>query len=418
MGRSAMFHRRITMTIARRTMLGSAIAASLVRPGRAQSAKIRIGLLSDLSGTYRDDTGMTGVACARQALEDFGTSTRGLDVEIIFADHQNKPDVGAAVARRWLDQDGVDVILDVPTSSVALAVNTIVRERNKVYLNSGGGTSDLTGAQCSPNLVHWTYDTASQTKSTIGSLMRSGQTSYFMLVADYVFGQSLERDAAKVIADGRGVIKGRAAYPFPQTEEFSSLLLAAQASGAQVLALCNAGGDTVNCIKQAREFGLLETMKMAALQFQATAVHGTGLDVAQGILTSGGYYWDLNDRTRAFNARVRPKTGAIWPNMTQAGCYGAVLHYLKAVVQMGVPAAKADGRAVVEMMKKMPTDDDVFGAGSIRIDGRHLHDVHLFEVKKPSESKHEWDLMKLVATTPADLAFRPLNEGGCPLVKS
>ncbi len=405
------------MDLTRRALLGTA-AAGVATRARAQTPMLRIGLLSDLSGTYRDDTGMTGVFCARQAIEDFGAANRGINVEVIFADHQNKPDVGAGIARRWLDQDGVDVVLDVPTSSVALAVNTIVRERNKVYLNSGGGTSDLTGAQCSPNLVHWTYDTASQAKSTIGSLMRSGFDSYYMLVADYVFGQSLEKDSTKVIAAGGGKVLGRTAYPFPQTEDFSSLLLSAQSSGAKVLALCNAGGDTVNCIKQAREFGLLETMKVAALQFQATAVHGTGLDVAQGILTSGGYYWDLNDRTRAFNTRVRAKTGKIWPNMTQAGCYGAVLHYLKAVAAMGVPAAKADGRAVVETMKRMPTDDDVFGAGRVREDGRHLHDVHLFQVKKPSESTSEWDLMKLVATTPAEQAFRPLSEGGCPLIKA
>jgi branched-chain amino acid transport system substrate-binding protein len=301
---------------------------------------------------------------------------------------------------------------------VALAVNTVVRERNKVYLNSGGGTSDLTGPQCSPNLVHWTYDTASQTKSTIGSLMRSGNTTYFMVVADYVFGQSLEKDATKVIEAGGGKVVGRVAYPFPETNEFSSLLLRAQSSGAKVLALCNAGGDTVNCIKQAREFGLLDTMKVAALQFQSTAVHGTGLEVAQGILTSAGYYWDFDARTRAFNDRIKPKTPKIWPNMTQAGCYGATLHYLKAVADMGMAAAKADGRAVVERMKRMPTDDDVFGAGRIREDGRHLHDVHLFEVKKPSESKSEWDVMKFIATTPAEQAFRPLAEGGCPLIKA
>jgi branched-chain amino acid transport system substrate-binding protein len=409
------------MEFTRRGVLGTAVATAtslaLPLPARAQKQGLRIGLLSDMSGPYRDDTGMTGVICARQAIEDFGAANRGIDVEVIFADHQNKPDVGAGVARRWLDQDGVDVVLDVPTSSVALAVNTVVRERNKVYLNSGGGTSDLTGPQCSPNLVHWTYDTASQTKSTIGSLMREGQNTYFMVVADYVFGQSLERDATKVIEAGGGRVVGRVAYPFPETNEFSSLLLRAQASGAKVLALCNAGGDTVNCIKQAREFGLLDTMKVAALQFQSTAVHGTGLEVAQGILTSAGYYWDFNSRTRAFNDRIKPKSPKIWPNMTQAGCYGATLHYLKTVADMGVAAAKADGRAVVERMKRIPTDDDVFGAGRIREDGRHLHDVHLFEVKKPFESENEWDVMKFIATTPAEQAFRPLAEGGCPLVK-
>lgn len=412
------------MDFTRRTLLGAAVAtasgtlAGWALPARAQKLSLRIGLLSDMSGPYRDDTGMTGVICARQAIEDFGAANRGIDVEVIFADHQNKPDVGAGVARRWLDQDGVDVVLDVPTSSVALAVNTVVRERNKVYLNSGGGTSDLTGSQCSPNLVHWSYDTASQAKSTIGSLMREGQTTYFMVVADYVFGQSLEKDATRVIEAGGGKVLGRVAYPFPETNEFSSMLLRAQASGAKVLALCNAGGDTVNCIKQAREFGLLDTMKVAALQFQSTAVHGTGLEVAQGIVTSAGYYWDFNARTRAFNERIKPKSPKIYPNLTQAGCYGATLHYLKTVADMGVAAAKADGRAVVERMKRMPSDDDVFGAGRIREDGRHLHDVHLFEVKKPSESKSEWDVMKFIATTPADQAFRPLSEGGCPLIKS
>jgi branched-chain amino acid transport system substrate-binding protein len=409
------------MELTRRTLLAAATTTGLATRARAQAAPrpvLRIGLLSDLSGPYRDDTGMTGVVCAQQALEDFGVGPRGMNVEIIFADHQNKPDVGAAIARRWLDQDGVDAILDVPTSSVALAVNTVVREHNKVYLNSGGGTSDLTGPQCSPNLVHWTYDTVSQTKSTVSSLMRAGQDTYFMVVADYVFGQNLERDATKVVLAGGGKVVGRVAYPFPDTNEFSSMLLSAQSSGAKVLALCNAGGDTVNCIKQAREFGLLETMKVAAMQFQATAVHGTGLDVAQGILTSAGYYWDFNDRTRAFNSRMIPKTPKIWPNMTQAGCYAATLHYLKAVSDLGVAAAKGDGRAVVERMKRMPTDDDCFGHGRIREDGRHLHDVHLFEVKKPSESKSEWDVMKFVATTPAEQAFRPLSEGGCPLIKA
>lgn len=408
------------MEIKRRTLLATAATAVVgaSRAAYAQKPILRVGLLTDMSGPYRDDTGMTGVICARQAMEDFGVSAHGLDVELIYADHQNKPDVGAAIARRWLDQDGVDAILDVPTSSVALAVNTVIRERNKVYLNSGAGTSDLTGSQCSPNLVQWTYDTYSQTKSTIGSLLREGFDSYYMVVADYVFGQNLERDGSKVVRDGGGKVVGRVAYPFPETNEFSSLLLSAQGSGAKVLALCNAGGDTVNCIKQAREFGLMETMKIAALQFQSTAVHGAGLAVAQGIQTSAGYYWDFNDRTRAFNERLRPKTPKIFPNMTQAGCYGAMLHYLKTAADMGMVAAKADGRAVIERMKRMPTDDDVFGSGRIREDGRHMHDVHLFEVKKPSESKSEWDVMKFVATTPAEQAFRPLSDGGCPLVKA
>ena len=401
------------MNLNRRALIGA--ATLLPFAARAQAAGLKIGLLSDLSGPYRDDTGLTGAICARQAIAEFAPS---FQVEVITADHQNKPDVGASVARQWLDREGVDVVLDVPTSSVALAVNTVVREKNKVYLNSGGGSSDLTGAQCSPNLVHWTYDTVSQTKSTAGPLVKSGGDKWFLVVADYVFGQNLERDATAVVLAGGGKIVGRIAYPFPETRDFSSILVQAQQSGANVLGLCNAGGDTVECIKQAREFALTDTMRVAALQFQATAVHGLGLEAGQGILTSGGYYWDLNDRTRAFMTRIKPKTPDIWPNMTQAGCYAATLHYLKAVTDMGLAAARADGRAVVERMKRIPTDDDAFGHGRVREDGRHLHDVHLFQVKKPSESTGPWDLLKLIATTPAEQAFRPLAEGGCKLVKT
>jgi len=406
------------MILNRRAILGATAAAAIPRYGFAQKPTIRIGVLNDQSGPYRDDGGPTGVVCARQALEDFGISGKDWNVEIISADHQNKPDVGVSIARQWLDRDGVDAIVDVPTSSVGLAVNTICREKNKVYLNSGTGSSDLTGPQCSPNTVHWTYDTYMLGKSTGGNTVKEGGDSWFFITADYVFGQTLQRDTAGIITKAGGKILGSIAYPFPETTDFSTHLVRAQASGAKVLGLCMAGADTENCIKQAHEFGLTATMKLAALLIQVRGVRALGLEAAAGLRWSESYYWDLNDRTRAWNDRVKGKTpNGVWPNMTQAGDYGVTYHYLKAVADMGVAAAKADGRAVIERMKAMPTDDDCFGPGKIRIDGRALHPVYLLEAKKPSESKHSWDVAKVIATTPMDEAFRPLNEGNCPLVK-
>ncbi len=409
------------MTLTRRGVLtaaGISTALPFAR-ARAQTQTIRIGVLNDQSGQYRDDGGPTGVICARQALVDFDVSGKGLNVEIIAADHQNKPDIGATIARQWFDRDGVDAIVDVPTSSVGLAVSSICREKNKVLLNSGTGTSDLTGVQCSPNTIHWTYDTYMLAKSTAGNMVKQGGDTWFFITADYAFGQALQRDTTKIIEAAGGKVLGSIAYPFPDTTDFSALLVRAQASGAKVLGLANAGGDTHNCIKQAAEFGINQSMKLAALLMQSTVVHALGLEEAQGLRYSESYYWDLNERTRAFNARIKDKTpNGIWPNMTQVGDYAATLHYLKAVADMGMPAAKADGRAVVERMKAMPTDDDCFGKGRIRIDGRKIHPSYLFEAKKPSESKQPWDVAKMIATTPAEEAFRPLNEGGCPLVKS
>ena len=409
------------MRLTRRSLLGAAAAGATapLLPARAQTPTIRLGVLNDQSGPYRDDGGPTGVACARQAPLDFGISGKGWNVEIISADHQNKPDVGASIARQWFDQGGVDAIVDVPTSSVGLAVSTVCREKNKVLLNSGTGTSDLTGKFCSPNTIHWTYDTYMLAKSTGGAIVKEGGDSWFFVTADYVFGHVLEQDTTAIITAAGAKVLGSVRYPFPETTDFSALLVRAQASGAKVLGLANAGGDTENCIKQAQEFGLMGKMKVAALLIQSTGVHALGLQTAQGLLYSESYYWDLNDRTRAWNARMKGKTpNGIWPNMTQAGDYGVTLHYLKVVNDMGVAAAKADGRAVVARMKAMPTDDDCFGPGRIREDGRALHPVYLFEAKKPSESKHEWDLAKVLATTPMEDAFRPLNEGGCPLVKA
>ncbi|HEX5326807.1 MAG TPA: ABC transporter substrate-binding protein [Acetobacteraceae bacterium] len=409
------------MAITRRALLGAA-ASTAVLPGRfarAETPGIKIGVLNDQSGPYRDDGGINGVICAKQALIDFGVPGKGFTVEVITADHQNKPQIGAAIARQWFDRDGVDCIVDVPTSSVGLAVNTVTREKNKVYLNSGTGTSDLFGKQCSPNTVDWTYDTWMLAKSTGGATVKQGGDSWFFLTADYVFGQTLQRDTETIVKAAGGKVLGSARYPFPETTDFSALLLQAKASGAKVLGLCNAGADTQNCIKQAREFGLQESMRVVAMLIQSGDIRALSLPVAQGIYWTESYYWNLNDRTRAWNDRIKGKTEhGIYPNMTQAGDYGATLHYLKAVADMGVAAAKADGRAVVERMKKMPTDDDCFGPGSIREDGRALHPVYLFQAKKPAESKQSWDVAKVAATTPADQAWRPMDEGGCPLVKS
>ena len=407
------------MTLTRRSLLGTAAAAAatLPRAGRAAEPVLRIGVMNDQSGPYRDDTGMTGVACARQAVQEF-TAGRGMAVEVVFADHQNKPDLGVSIARQWFDRDGVDAIVDVPTSSVALAVNTVCREKNKVMLNSGAATTDLTGAQCSPNLVHWTYDTYMLARSTGGAMVRAGGDTWFFITADYVFGKQLQRDTSRFVEEAGGKVLGSAIYPFPGTTDFSSFLIQAQASGAKVLGLANSGADTLNCIKQAREFGLMKQMRIAAMLMYNSNVHALGLDTAQGLLLTESFYWNLNDRTRAFMERIKPKVPNQWPNMVQAGDYAATLHYLKAVADMGVAAAKADGRAAVARMKAMPTDDDCFGQGTIRADGRTLHPSYLFQAKTQAESTGPWDCMKLVTTTPADQAFRPLDQGGCPLVHS
>ncbi len=375
------------MTITRRTALGAAMLSGLPRLAVAQAAPIRLGVLNDQSGPYRDGGGPLSATCVRMAVEEFTRLHPEIKVEVLAADHQNKPDIGAGIARRWFDEDGVDAVLDVPTSSVALAVNTVCREKNKVHLNSGAATTDLTGAQCSPNTVHWTYDTYMLAKSTGGAMVKSGGDSWYFITADYVFGQQLQRDTARFVQEAGGKVLGARTYPFPDTTDFSSLLLQAQASGAKVLGLCNSGTDTVNCIKQAHEFGLPSSMKIAAMLMYDGNVRSVGLADAQGLMMTGSFYWDLNDRTRAFWERLRPKTPSQPPNMVQAGCYAAALHYLKTVAALGPAAAKADGRAAVAHMKSMPTDDDGFGAGRIREDGRKLHPSYLLQAKTPAGSK-------------------------------
>lgn len=406
------------MTLSRRSVLTAAAAASLplIRPARAQGASIKIGVLNDQSGPYMNTGGTTSVACVHQAVEEF--ASKGFKVEVISADHQNKPDLAVSITRQWFDRDGVDLLLDVPTSSVALAVQSVVKEKNKVYINSGAASSALTGEQCSPNFVHWTYDTYMLGKSTGGAMVKAGGDSWYFLTADYAFGKQLQSDTTGFIKAASGTVKGASLYPFPGTTDFSSFLVQAQSSGAKVLGLCNAGADTINSIKQANEFGLPATMKIAALLMFITDVHALGLDVAKGLNLTESFYWDLNDRTRAWTKRVLPKTPNNYPNMDHAGCYSGALHYLKAVADMGVAEAKKDGVATVNRMKAMPVDDDCFGKTKIREDGRNLVPSFLFEVKKPSESKGPWDYYKLVATTPGDEAFRPLADGHCPFVKA
>jgi branched-chain amino acid transport system substrate-binding protein len=410
------------MTIDRRRFMAattSAVAATTF-PGfaRAQTKpKLKLGIITDLSGPNRDNSAPS-LACAQQAIEDFDAKNRGLDVEVLVADHQNKPDLASVIARRWFDVDGVDCLVDVSTSNTALAVNNVVREKNKVMMVVGAATSELTGAQCSPNTVHWAYDTIMYANSSAKAMLKKGGQSWFFIAADYAFGQAMRRDASAVITENGGKVVGSVAYPFPGTSDFSSFLLQAQASGAQVLGLCQSGADTLNCIKQMKEFGVDKTMKPITLLMYANEVRRMGLEVAQGLLLTESFYWDLNDRTRAFMNRVRPKTPDNWPTSASAGVYSNTMHYLKVAMDMGVVEAKASGAAAVARMKAMPTDDDAYGKGKIREDGRKLHSAYLFEVKKPSESKSDWDLLKLAGEVSADEAFRPLNKGGCPFVKT
>jgi branched-chain amino acid transport system substrate-binding protein len=409
----------------RRSVLAAAATAPVwgalpYRSARAQAANtIRIGVMNDQSGLYRDISGPGSTQAVRLAVQESGITQRGINVEVVQADHQNRPDVGSTVVRQWIDRDGIDVIVDVPTSSVALAVNTIVRERNKVFLASGPATSDLTGAQCSPNTVHWTYDTWMLARGTGGAMVAAGGQTWFFITADYAFGHALERDTSEFVRQAGGRILGAVRTPFPGTTDFSSFLVQAQASRAQVVGLANAGGDTINSIKQAAEFGLTRRgVRLAGLLVFITDVHSLGLQTAQGLVLTETFYWDLNDRTRAFTQRIGAMPGGLRPSMVQAGCYSAVLHYLKAVGDMGVAAAKASGVDAVNRMKAMPTSDDAFGEGTIRPDGRKIHPAYLFQVKAPSESRYAWDYYTLLQTVPADQAFRPLAAGGCALVRS
>ncbi len=405
------------MPFSRRGLIRAAAALPLVgaRNVRAQGQSLKIGVLTDLSGPYQDLAGPTAVKAAQQALEDFGIAGKGFTVEVVSADHQNKPDIGAGIARQWYDS-GVDGIFEVANSGVALAVAGVAKDKNKVYINSGAATSDLTGAQCNANTIHWVYDTYMLAKSTGGALVKAGGDSWFFITADYAFGKALQRDTTGFIEKAGGKVLGSVAYPFPGTTDFSSLLLQAQSSNARVLGIANAGTDTINTIKQAKEFGV--KMTLAGLLLFISDVHSLGLETAQGISLTDSFYWDMNDRTRKFSERFKPKAPDRRPTMVQAGVYSSVLHYLKVASAMGIDKAKQSGAATTAQLKATPTEDDCFGAGTIRVDGRKLCPSYLWQVKSPAESKGAWDYYKLLATTPEDQAFRPLDAGGCSLAKT
>lgn len=393
-------------------MLAVVLAAGTAQ-AQMSDGIIKIGVMNDMSGLYADLTGPGSVVAAKMAVEDFGAAAKGLKVEVLGADHQNKPDVGSNIVRTWIDVDKVDVIVDVPTSSVALAVSQIVKEKNKVFLVSGAAASDLTGKACTPNTIHWTYDTWALANGTGTAIVKTGGNTWFFITADYAFGHALERDTAAVVEKNGGKVLGKVRHPFPGAD-FSSFLLQAQASKAKIIGLANAGGDTVNSIKQAAEFGIVKGgQNLAGLLVFISDVKALGLPIAQGLIFTESWYWDTNDVNRAFAKKFSEQNKGIYPSMIHAGVYSAVTHYLKAVSEL---KSDADGKAVVAKMKAMPTDDKLFGKGTIRADGRKIHPMYLFEVKKPAESKGPWDLYNLRATIPADQAFRPLKDGNCPLV--
>lgn len=395
-------------------LLGAVALASLALPAAAQ-INVKIGVLSDMSSLYADLGGAGSVAAARMAVEDFNAAAKGMRVEIVSADHQNRADVGSNIARQWFDRDGVDVVVDVPNSGVALAVNGVAREKNKVFLVSGAATSALTGEQCSPNTVHWTYDTWALANGTGKAIVQQGGDTWFFLTADYAFGHQLEADTTAVVNKLGGRVVGSVRHPL-NGSDFSSFLLQAQASRAKIIGIANAGGDTINTIKQAGEFGIVRRgQSLAGLLIFISDVHGLGLEAAQGLVFTNSFYWDKDDGTRAFARRIAAANRGVHPTMVHAGVYASVLHYLKAVE---ANKSAADGKATVDRMKAMATDDPLFGKGTVRADGRKIHDMYLYEVKKPSESKGPWDYYKLRATIPAAEAFRPLAEGKCPLVGS
>jgi len=390
------------------TMLACSAAA-------AQQVNVKIGVLTDMSSLYADDTGPGSVIAAKLAVADFMKDHPNVKVEVVSADHQNKPDIGSQIANQWYDVDHVDMIVDVPNSGVALAISEITRQKNKVFVGSGPASSDLTGPKCSPNTVHWTYDTWMLANGTGKAVVKNGGDTWFFLTADYAFGHALERDTEAVVLKNGGKVLGKVRHPL-NTNDFSSFLLQAQSSKAKVIGLANAGGDTINAIKQGAEFGIAKGgQNFAGLLVFAPDVGALGLQTAQGLMLTETWYWDLNDANRAWTKRwdkERNSKGKV-PNMNMAGVYAGTLHYLKAVAAL---KSAADGKAVVAEMKKLPTNDPLFGKGTIRADGRKLHPAYLFEVKKPEESKYPGDFYKLRATIPADEAFRPLKDGGCPLV--
>jgi branched-chain amino acid transport system substrate-binding protein len=397
-------------------VLAAAVAlAGSTGGARAQISDdvVKIGVLTDMSSLYADATGKGSLVATQMAVEDFGGKVKGKPVEVLSGDHQNKADVGVALARNWFDNDKVDAVFDVPTSSVALAIQQLTREKQKIFINSGGGTSDLTGVACSPYTAHWTYDTYALSNVAGRAMVKRGEDTWFFVTADYAFGAALERDASNVVKETGGKVLGDVRHPL-NTSDFSSYLLQAQASKAKVVALANAGGDTTNALKQAAEFGLMKGgQKLIALLLEITDVHAIGLKDGQGLILTDAFYWDRDDDTRAFSKRFLERVGHM-PTMIQAGLYSATMHYLKAVDAIGTD----ESTKVMAQMKATPIHDFFARDGRLREDGRMVHEMYLFEVKTPAESKGDWDLYKLLATVPGDEAFRPLDKGGCPLVKA
>jgi branched-chain amino acid transport system substrate-binding protein len=399
-----------------RTAFAAGLAlAALTGAAHAQISDdvVKLGVLTDMSSLYADATGKGSLTAVEMAVADYGGKVKGKPIEVISADHQNKPDIGVSIARNWYDNEKVDAILDVPTSSVALPISALTREKNRININSGGGSSDITGTACSPNTVHYTYDTYALSNVAGKAMVKRGEDTWFFVTADYAFGMALERDAANVVKENGGKVLGDVRAPL-NSSDFSSYLLQAQASKAKVIGLANAGGDTQNALKQAAEFGITQAgQKMIALLMEITDTHSLGIKATQGLIVTDGFYWDMNDETRAFSKRFKDKVGRM-PTMIQAGLYSATMHYLKAIEAIGTDEAPK----VMAQMRATPINDFFAKNGKIRIDGRMVHDMYLFEVKKPEQSKNEWDLYNLLATVPGDEAFRPLDKGGCPLVKT
>ncbi len=409
-------------SLSRRAVLRSSLAAGagIAVPGaaRAQQPVIRIGVLTDMGGAYAANTGPGSVLATQLAIDDFARTKPGFAVELLSADLQLKPDVALSIAGDWFSNKGVDLLTDVPLSSAAFGIGEMAKQRDKLAIFTGAASADVTGARCGPNHLHWAYDTWSMPHAVVQSLVAEGGNTWFFITADYAFGHSLERDSASFVTAGGGKVLGAARHPFPGTTDFSAYIVQARASGAKVIGLANGGSDAVNCIKQAAEFGIRKGgQTVAGMLLLINDVHGMGLEAAQGVALTEPFYWDMNDGTRAFSKRfgARMTTGAM-PNSAQAGQYSAVAHYLKTVAAMGVDRAKASGRAVIARMCEIPIEDPIYGKSAIRADGRVIHDMHLFEVKTPAESKGPWDYYKLRHTVPAAQAFRPLDQGKCPLV--
>jgi branched-chain amino acid transport system substrate-binding protein len=393
----------------------AALAAVLACGGaNAQQVNIKIGVLSDMSSLYADIGGPGSVAAAKMAIADFTKDHPNVKVELISGDHQNKPDIGSQIANQWFDVDKVDLIIDTPNSGVALAVSQVANQKNKIFIVSGAAASDLTGPKCNANTIHWTYDTWMLANGTGTAIVKTGGDSWFFLTSDYAFGHALERDTMAAVEKAGGKVLGKVRHPL-NTNDFSSFLLQAQSSKAKVIGLANAGGDTINSIKQAAEFGIVKGgQSLAGLLVFASDVAALGLPTAQGLILTETWYWDMNDANRAWTKRWQQERQGKWPTMIHAGVYSGITHYLKAAVAL--KGNVSDGKAVVAQMKSMPTDDPLFGKGTIRPDGRKVHPAYLLEVKKPSDSKYPGDFYNVRATIPADQAFRPLKEGNCPLV--